>query len=515
MSQPRSRAANLANIPIHSHFFGSRNSRFHFNLLFVLAMIGFAYLLTACTNPADKFSPPAGPITATQKPVSEIRPTITQDQEIKFSEFNTPTPKSNLRNQTPIVEITGITPTPTRTVLPEMTSDLLFLSGEDLVRWDPIKNIVVPLAANVIDYAYSADGRRIAMLRYSRITANGIALLNLDILDMHSKQITSISKGIASLSHISISPDGRWIAYQLEDDPKTILGVSIQEPETLIELGSCTQPDNSPCKPLAWAPDGFSLLWEDSQGLWLSKPERPQPVLVAPRLMEVLDPKGQQAQIRVSFKGFNWSPEGRFGITQISTQAGVCWYAVLDTRAGNWLEIPETFENVGPASAAVGWLRDGKIVTINPRIAAAQPGIRIDVYNLIPTGKQPFELEREFFFSTKQLPLQTSDDKIKVIARWPDQTWDQILSFGITTTAGNELVLFWVDLENEQSEISSLIEKKVNQVFWAPDGQGALVLDEPTSASFLKKNEAEFLNLFSLTNHEVGNFQWSPPAPRS
>lgn len=514
MRAPGDRRAKLTNSSVPDYSAHIMRQRTGFICLFVVFLASFTCLLTSCSGLGSLIPSFNRPVISTPILQENVLITSSPQNDIRFSNFHTPTPPSGILVPTTTAIATEILPSPTSTSLPEYTSDLLFISDDDLVRWDQLTKTILPLAKNVFDYSSSKDGLRIAMLRPSQITKNGVRLFNLDILDMRTKQINSVVREIGFLSQLSISPDGRWIAYQLESDPTTIWGVEINHPVAQLELGKCLRADSGSCALSSWAPDGLSLLWQDSLGLWLTKPLKPQSALAASHDMEVLDPKGQKAQINVEYSDFTWSPQGRFGIAQIETQAGICWNAVLDTRQGTWIEIPETFDTACPTTSAIGWLDDGRIVAIQPQNAESRSGIRIVLYKLVPTGKEPLVIDQNFNISTQQMPSVAASANSKLRARWPDQTMGDFLNFGVTTTLGNDVTLFRVDLKKEELENFSTVHISPGELLWSPDSQGVLIQTEQNNPVFFNWMGKEIVEFDSAVIPPNQNFQWFPPTPR-
>ena len=57
-----------------------------------------------------------------------------------------------------------------------LSSDLLFLSGQSLIRWDHITHFGVALAEYIIEFSPNALRKQIALLRSRGVTANGAEL---------------------------------------------------------------------------------------------------------------------------------------------------------------------------------------------------------------------------------------------------------------------------------------------------------------------------------------------------
>jgi hypothetical protein len=475
--------------------------------------------LAACSSLPEIF--PSGVHQSNIGPTENIATapllTPTGTKEVKFASFSTPLLATVLYTKTPQP---GYQTSPTlATITPSLSnaSDLFFLAEDSLMRWDHVTNYMVPLAENVISFSTSFDGHRVVLLRSTGVAANGIALFNLDLLDLHTKQVSTLLKGITRLDNILISPNARWIAFLQGETLPTLYSISINEPEQRKQLGVCHKTDYSSCKMVSWSPESNSLLWEDKLGIWVSNLDGSKPILVSTPIIEVTDPKGQKSRISVTFQGLHWSPKGRYVLSQIKTDADVCWFAVLDTRQERWIEVPGTFQMSTPSSASASWMKDGKLLVVNIVNQPKSPNALIDLWQVVPTRNELLVLEKEIQLSNLRFPAlsQSVLSEIKYTASWSEQIRDQVICFGITSTGSSqELYLYWVIIEQEVSFFANQVEMQASEVLWSPDGTGALLVEGSSKVVFIPLEGSQPLQLANLVGKQARDFIWAPPEPR-
>ena len=76
------------------------------------------------------------------------------------------------------------------------------------MRWDHVTDYSSLLASRVEEFAVSESGKKVALLKTTNITANGVELFVLAILDFDTKQITNLIENTPRLFAISTSADG-------------------------------------------------------------------------------------------------------------------------------------------------------------------------------------------------------------------------------------------------------------------------------------------------------------------
>src|SRR5690606_5459963 len=111
-----------------------------------------------------------------------------------------------------------------------------------------------------------------------------------------------------------------------------------------VEAGLCLPETAQDCASLIWSADSRELLWNDSRGIWVTQPPRGLARQVLENQISVTDPRGGKTDVQVSFNQLSWSPGGRFALAQVALiGSDVHWQAVLDTRMGRLIQVPDTY----------------------------------------------------------------------------------------------------------------------------------------------------------------------------
>jgi hypothetical protein len=400
---------------------------------------------------------------------------------------------------------------------PSKTSDLLTIVENDLVRWDYVTNFMVPLVQGVIDFSVSADGNRIVLLRFPKVTANGKAIFDIDVLDLKSKKIQNLRKGLSAIHHLLLSPDGRWLAYQQDADEKYIIGIQLSLPDNDIKIGLCDQPDNEPCSSISWSPDSQVLLWEDRHGIWMSQLSKNEPKLISSHKIQFLDPKGHSSSVDVSFGDFFWSPKGRFLLTQITTRADVVWFSVFDTRTGKWYEVPDTFRSSAPISSDAVWTQDGDLMVIRVDYQT-RAYLRINYWKINPAREELFFAGNQTLLFDPSLPkadIEKSNNP-DLLVHWAYQASEDILCFAVVALDSSiTTTLYWIKLDQEIILYANPLTLRSDFIVWSNDSYGAILINFLDGAHFASQDGQKLLELPFQALRNPENFYWLPPAPRS
>jgi hypothetical protein len=483
-----------------------------------LAMIGAAYfgLTGGDINVSGLRSP-------WQSGATRLSPTPTRLEQ----EYN---PAAVNLAATPIVtRTTKPTSTPTQTVTPTGTPDLpheysslLLLSGDQLMRWDPVTNITTTLASQVIDYSISANGKKIALLRSPNIAANGVGIFDLELLDLGRNKTTTLISGIPRLYGLSISPDGKWIASSNKVDGGSIQFHRVSAPDQVLDAGTCITKPGQPCDPLYWSPDSRFLLWSDQQGLWISSPQRPDDRQLAEPEMTAIDPQGEASTLPVTFSNLDWSPNNRFVIMNASTPSGVNWLAVLDTNQGRLATVPDSLVKSG-ASAGAMWMKDGTLMTTNavPSEKGAATDLLIRQWQVIATRPDLLKPVKSSRMATDLPTTASAPSKIAELkTAWPFQFGLNRLYLVVLPpqdTAHPSVYL--LDLRTTRAQKLVGLPDELQGVLWSPDGRGAVILIPGQTAVYApladeaQSEGASLVDLSAIFGSQVSDFFWLPPAP--
>ena len=497
-------------------------------------LAGIILFFAACTAlPTGNLPPFSSPSPAPISPTPPLDPTIAT-LSIGETQFPIDMPEGSptlpLRGTQPVRSPTASppspTPSPTSTPAPRLRllSDLLFLSGNRLVRWDKITNYPDTLTDGVEAFSVSANGQKVALLRKRSPSPTEENLYNLEMLDLQTQRIMILVEKVHPLVQMQLSPDGRWIAYMLESGALYPMGggsifvLSAESPTEPIEMGICHSENEAHCAQLAWSPDSLSLLWNDQDGLWLSTLDRPSSRLVHPNQVEVTDPKGEKSTVSVTFSAPVWSPGGRFVLTHIIPSAsGVHWHAVVDTRSGRMEAVPDTdeyaMEDITPI-IKVDWMPDGYFWVAHSNDPALGEPPFIKLWQVVATHTNMMVLIQSF---TLQPDACTHADLVHYsygpdwLARYDEKT----LLIGIHAL-GIDLPGALYRLDQMSGGATCLHQLPINptRVLWSPDGLGALVLGEEGQLFFAPTDGSPLRELSTLFGQAAHGFIWMAPVPR-
>jgi len=467
---------------------------------------------------------------------ASIEPTSEQTitPEVTDQSTNTLVPRSSPQSKTSPTQVSTATTTltPTNTVLstleagasvgeiPKWSSALLFISEQNLMRWDPFTNYVSLISENVLEYSASRNGRLVALLRSRNMVANGIGMYELSILDFDSKQINPIIEQTTRLYSLSMSPNGEWIAYYPQKNGGRLTLIRSDDSDERLELGFCHQDLNTPCDPVSWSADNRSVLWSDQRGLWLTQLDWDAPKLITMNMVEFTDPAGVVSTIQVTFDSLVWSPKGRYAIAEIVPSASIArWYVVIDTRREEFEEVPNSFQ-AGTEAGNTVWLSDGLLAVGHLNKTGDEPNIMISIYEVVPTHPG-------IFLAVKELRLYKEDGVVipetslapdnNIFIDWMQQPNTQIynLFFGVrllTETASP--TLYQLFIEDERLQFVNTIPQLTDEVLWASDLSGALLIGENSDYYFQPLGEEKIKPLSQIFGKDATGFTWLPPSLR-
>jgi len=490
------------------------------SIIFITISTGVAscgVLLPGRTSPlSDQPSTPvqmSPTMKSTQKFTPPVTATATKTQNLS------PTAIFPLLTQTATVTNTNpLTQTQYSGKNSDITSDLLYLSEGKLVRWDYVTGYSASLVDDVHEYSVDQSGKKVALLRPLNITANGVDLYNLDLLDFETKIIHTVLEKTSHPSEIRISPDGEWIAYRSSDSTPRIMAIRTGNNQTPIEIGECHQFEDFSCQELVWSPDSQTLLWNDAQGLWSTAINLGLHKQVHPGRIQVSDPAGKSTDINVTLSALSWSPAGRYLLVRVTPNASdVKWYAVIDTPTGRLVQVPETYEHLIPI-ASVAWMNDGNLLVALASKPEQDIKPVVQVWRIISTREDLFVHEKTFQFQTdSELGLETNNKFDKPIAclNWPSHNSDNLLMLAIHSTDEKALPrLVSLDIVEGVFTQVSEIPIQISQILWSPDGNGALVLGSEKQLLFISFSGSPSLATNPKFGKDAHGFIWLPPTPR-
>ncbi len=424
---------------------------------------------------------------------------------------NTPTTAENVVLVTP-------DPITTRTTQFEETSDLLFLSGGDLMRWDHVTNFFNVLVENVVDFSVNEGASHIAVLKSANVTHNGKELFHLAVLDLDTKHLHYLLEDTPRLYYISISPDGEWVAYKDEPDNGLIYGIHLDNSQYPHELSACNSADTAKCDQLGWSPVSSEVLWSDVDGVWMANFEDISVRQVYSNTIQVADPEGGEEEIDVTFNSFDWSPNGRFVLMDIvPSNYGVRWQGILDTGSGRIIQVPETYD-FSNQDACATWTENGALLVGHSGGVLDPPLPYLDLWNVIPTSKDILLLEEKIDLNSSIYPALPNQDDLDIhyFPNWLKQSDENQFTFGLCQVGSDTSpILYQLDIDNGDVNEIIVIPYNSMDILWAPDRSGALILGKNKEVIYAPFDGSLMRDLRLLFGEDAAGFKWLPPTPRS
>jgi len=456
----------------------------------------------------------------TPTPISSLSiPSVTASRDITRTPSSTLTEKISSPTSTiqpTIVDQTTPTSTSINDSNVKYSSELLFLSDNNLFIWDHINNSVELLNEHIFEYDVDAKGNKLVLLKSQNMVANGVELYDLIIQDLETSDQVIILDDTPRLYNLSISPNSEWITYNPNQNGGRIIGRNTIG-DQVIELGFCHQPLNSTCQPLVWSDDSTEMLWGDQRGMWYMNLDWESPRLITNNRVEVIDPDGNVSEISVTFENFSWSPLGRYALcTIVPSTTATRWYAVVDTRRNRVTEIRDSFQT-GTKTKNVSWLLDGSfVVGYNTQLNDNQV-LLLDIYRVVPTEGNLLQLINSYPLQKRIMPtpITNNNQEWGYLFDWPEQVLDNQLTFGMLLSDPNTPpILYKYIFDKNYLEIINHIPSYTRMVYWAPDSSGALIVGVNNEIFFSYNTRGTLIDLHQIFGTSAVEFSWLPPKLR-
>lgn len=432
----------------------------------------------------------------------------------------------------PVLQTKGATITPSPA--PTISSDLVYLSQNKLMRWDHVTQYATLLVDHVTDFTVLMDPfsayqqpinadmalrkypRLIALLRSREVAANGVELYDLEIFDLEKKLMYNLLEKISKINAMEFTLHGDRLVYidhSVDDRIVVIKTASGNEPQV---IATCHREGEISCKKALWSLDGRSLVWSDAQGIWLSDDRASIPRMIQSNRIKVLDPKKQESQVIVSYEIISWSPDNRFILVKIIPSAqGVQWYSVLDTRMGRLVDIPGTAEFSTPASK-IAWTYTGDILLAHSGNPEKKEEPSLQLWQIVPTNNSVLVPGKRLNLAQNASPgLQDFFAQEIACPMWLQQMGPNTFRLGVVTPGGqSQAFLTQLDFEKNILEQQITIPGDTDRILWAPDGSGALILGKRGQAIYASLINQNLYDLLEILGRDAHSFKWLSPAPR-
>jgi hypothetical protein len=404
-----------------------------------------------------------------------------------------------------------LTPTRTATTIPirkiSLPHDLLFLSDGKLMRWSHTQSEPRPAIIDVLDYSASVDGSKIAVVRKTGITANGVETFDLTILDTWSGNFVTLLGSTERLAAFRISPDGDWLALMNGLQQIYLLPTDGSDDGELIS--ECQSDSAGDCNDLSWSPDSLEVIWDDARGIWQAGPDELLPRLVISNQLNIPDPKGQMISKQVQFHGLSWSPFGRYVLTRIQPNGSdVSWQAVVDTSLGRMAEIPTSYRLDQPNALAF-WLKNGNLAVVHRDDKQTNRPVTLESWQILPTRPDLMRLEFRWEFDDKQLEAFKVGQHTDGLPMTPCQLNDRTLSLAWNSSQlDGPGGLFTFDIKYGILEKIAEIPAHIVKATWTPEGNAALVQGSDGTLRFVSIDGSTISDLTNRIGQQTCCFTW-------
>jgi len=410
-----------------------------------------------------------------------------------------------------------------------LSSDLLFLAGHSLIRWDHHTHFGVALAEYVSEFSPDGSGNRIALLRSRGVTANGAELYDLDLLDLQTMQIARLLQETSNIGNVALSPDGKWLAFSQPLQGREVLVFPVSNPAQITGVGSCLDHDQMGCSTLNWSPDSQNLLWSDHRGIWMADMANVDKTdgdadCVNPGVMPILDPEGKPSEIEAWLSSPLWSPAGRFVLLEVSPkQSNVRWQAVLDVSSRRIIQVIDSYETLA-TDASLSWLEDGRLAVARASSPNQNPALQgsaaptIQLWQVVPTHSSllipgnHYPIRTEAIFTEE--PSSTGLNPALCFEWLQPMEPGHLLVSARVLNADHQPVLFRLDLGN--GFLTPIAETAIDtqQILWAPDHSGFLAIGTDQQMSYFSIEVDKWFNLSSFGEADPNSARWLPPVLR-
>lgn len=445
----------------------------------VLVIIGtLTLLLFACTQPTLPPSPSQLP--SSSRSVNVLPPTWTPNPTIESSQTPVPTLRPTLTPDPTATQGATLPPPPTafpsvQTASidnqPFLTHHLLFSDESTLKIWDRdsglIENFPIVEGANdlfgkIQSYSISEDASTLGFIQVGKSGNLELVLFNLLVNDV--RWILPLKS--QEILNLSISPDGRWIAYI---DPDNLIVVPSEMPELAAAISDC----GSDCSGIMWAKDSQSFVWGDRNGLWGAEPELGEPTI--PEM--ILEPyfvslsAGGEKVFGIYFP-ISWSPSDRYLILS-KGDFKESPRVVFDIQSGRVEEIPGPFLYVD-IDLSLTWLENDVLLIARASLLGQDNrNTSIEILRIDSDSETMFVRENAIEVGSNPAdvpfaPIQMGDGRI----------FFAMLNFSSPNYIVTNGIYLLDPISGVSQKLNDLPFGRVQGVTWVPDGSAMLMFTE-------------------------------------
>jgi hypothetical protein len=395
------------------------------------------------------------------------------------------------------------------------TSDLLYISDGDLYRWDHVTDYSSLLLENIEEYKVSTSGKTLVAQKSRNITANGMELFDLVVLDLDTKKAVTLLQSIPSLEAFSPSPDGNSVAYITGEPEFGLFLVQLDEQNNHIFIENCLSASDLDCDSIHWSPDSLTFAWKDENGIRIYTDYIGKSYISHENLVEIIDPKGNRTEILVDLVPKSWSPENRYLLVEvIPSDDGVHWHGILDTKRRFLQPIPESFQYSGIDSCAV-WTNEGYLLVGHSGNGENESPAYIELWEIVPTNPEMLQALGRMDIQNEHMLPTGIQENATLFPNWMHSLGPSQVLFGLSELNGSTSTqITLADLDDGTLEELIIVPYHVKSINWSPDGEGALVKTNDSGYLFVPFDGSMIRELDTDFGEGARDLFWMPPSPR-
>ncbi len=235
-----------------------------------------------------------------------------------------------------------------------------------------------------------------------------------------------------------------------------------------------------------------------------------------PANVKINDPKGNAAEVTLTYSPYRWSPQGRFLLTQVQPQdSSIHWVGIVDTRTNRLGMIPGSY---GASIDCIAWTWDGSLLV--PRAPESNPPqpAQVDLWEVLPTREDLVLLDRSYPLPGEALSgTGAALDLVQdVLPCWFKQASDQVVrSAIIQQQTGKILAISGWHLRYGSLPGSQPLNLAAADPLWAPDGSSLLLAENPSQAGnnrilYISLDDHTLQDLRPALGEDACCFNWIP-----
>lgn len=508
-------------------------------LMFILYGI-FLFYSAACSQPQGYTTQEMeqNPTSVSLRPTNNPQPQVTvETPQVDWTATVQPVRSPEL-TVTPSVRV-AITQTSSPGYFPSImdsaiipSQDIIFLSAGVLHVWSRTTGEIAPLIQEraatgtpaldasgamknrVAEYSVDRKNRRIVMLRSRGISANGVELFDLEILDLATGEIKALLQETPAIYNLGVSPDGYWVTYTfLPRGIGPIFSIQTEKGGEPLIIGECKAETELDCGEIVWLNEQTSVMWNDREGVWLSSAPEFKPLKIIGNQVQIIDLEGKEITLEVSFDDLSWSPQGRYILARIKPlRSEVRWQAIIDTLRARVVEIPGTYE-YDETAAIAGWLPDGKLIVIQNQSGETAHTFRVALYEVLPASVDLLVEEQEFVVDlSAHLPREIAQKKDMelspqyLLAESERKIWANFSS----TVEGVFAGLYQIDRKFRMVTRGYDLPEGEILYFWSPGSLEAILEIPPDRLYYFRPEVQSVYDIEPWLGSGSCCFQWIP-----